>query len=75
MSAENKDGGQLLTGQYPKGNEIGTSNLANSTMETYHQNINCFDCHTTSTKDDYTGLSHISVEIVTLTKDESKKQD
>ncbi len=75
MSTENKDGGALPTGQYPEGNEIGTSNLSNSTMETYHQNINCFACHSTSTKDDYTGLSHIFEEIVPLTEDETKKQD
>lgn len=38
--------------------------LANSTMETYHQNINCFVCHSVSEKHkDTFGLSHIYSEI------------
>jgi hypothetical protein len=45
------------------GNEIGTSKLANATMETYHQGAdtlwatgtNCFSCHATNT----TSVSHV----------------
>ena len=46
-------GGAAPTGSFPNGNEVGTSRLANSTMETYFQGINtlygsgsnCFSCH------------------------------
>jgi len=31
------------------GNEVGTSRLANSALETYRQGINCFGCHTSNT--------------------------
>jgi len=61
-------GGAAPTGPYPgsgeqvKGQEVGTSQLANSTMETYDQgttsfsgSTNCFSCHRTNT----TSVSHI----------------
>ncbi len=42
----------------PSGTQIGSLDLANSTLETYHQNLHCFTCHqgTSFGKDD---LSHI----------------
>jgi hypothetical protein len=39
------------------GNRSGTNKLANSTMETYQQNLSCFDCHSGSSM--LEGLSHI----------------
>jgi len=43
------------TGPFPSGNEVGTSQLANSTMETYQQGntlvgtgASCLDCHSTN---------------------------
>jgi hypothetical protein len=51
------------------GDAVGTSRLANSTMETYHQADNCFNCHNNFTSVNtvaanvagggYTDLSHI----------------
>jgi hypothetical protein len=39
-------GGAVPSGQFPSGgNEVGTSQMANTTMETYQQGSNCFDCH------------------------------
>lgn len=38
-----------------EGNEVGTNKMANSTMETYQQGGNCFDCHTSNT----TSVSHV----------------
>ncbi len=35
--------------------QVGTNKLANMTMETYSQGINCFECHATNT----TAVSHI----------------
>jgi hypothetical protein len=32
----------------PRGNEVGTSKLANTTMETFQQPSNCFTCHRTN---------------------------
>ena len=64
--------GAFPTGEYPDGgNEIGTSRLANSTMETYHQDLNCFVCHSNFPADSndaygYVGLSHIFGDIVPL---------
>lgn len=52
-------GGALWTqhGQIPPlGTPKGSLLLANSTMETYHQDINCFACHQASNS---IGLSHI----------------
>jgi hypothetical protein len=50
------------TGPFPSGNEVGTSQLANSTMETYQQGTtlvgtgaNCLDCHASN----QTTVSHI----------------
>ncbi len=42
-------------------NSVGTSKLANSALETYTQNINCFNCHLGNMLGDPTGggLSHI----------------
>jgi hypothetical protein len=64
--------GAFPTGEYADGgNEIGTSNLANSTMETYHQDLNCFVCHSNFPTDSndaygYVGLSHIFGAIVPM---------
>jgi hypothetical protein len=52
-------GGQSPTGNFPIGNEVGTSKLANTTMETYQQGTdslstsgtNCFDCHASNKVD------------------------
>ena len=44
-------GGAAPTG----GNQVGTNKLSNTTMETYTQGGNCFDCHGTNT----TAVSHI----------------
>lgn len=58
------------------GAAVGTSRLANSTMETYHQSDNCFDCHNNFTSENtveaningggYTDLSHIFSNLVFL---------
>lgn len=40
----------------PQGTQKGSLLLANSTMETYHQTINCFACHSSPTS---IGLSHV----------------
>ncbi|HMV66728.1 MAG TPA: hypothetical protein PKA64_07750 [Myxococcota bacterium] len=37
------------------GNQVGTNDLSNTTMETYTQGGNCFDCHVTNT----TVVSHV----------------
>lgn len=37
------------------GNEVGTNHLANTTMETYSQGGNCFNCHSNNTTD----VSHV----------------
>ena len=40
--------------------QVGTNKLANTTMETYHQGLNCFDCHQGGGSGfDPNGLSHI----------------
>ena len=40
--------------------QVGTNKLANTTMETYHQGMNCFDCHAGGASGfDPNGLSHI----------------
>ena len=60
-------GGAVPTGRYPKGgNEIGTSMLANTTMETYVQGgpgyssgSNCFSCHTATSPSTFVNISHI----------------
>lgn len=75
------DGGKV---NYPRTGEtkvsglgaaVGTSRLANSTMETYHQDMNCFNCHNNFTnvntveaneKYGFTGLSHIFSNILKL---------
>ncbi|MFQ5938921.1 MAG: hypothetical protein ACE5KL_02490 [Alphaproteobacteria bacterium] len=50
----------------PNAKQIGSLDLANSTMETYHQNLNCFTCHqgTSFGKDQ---LSHIYWNLQPLT--------
>jgi hypothetical protein len=57
-------GGVAPNGNFPSGgNEVGTSSLANSTMETYQQGsdttsatgLNCFGCHSNNTTD----VSHV----------------
>jgi hypothetical protein len=50
-------GGAGPTGSFPSGNEVGTSKLENTTMETYQQGTtkmfntgaNCFNCHLNNT--------------------------
>jgi hypothetical protein len=39
----------------PSSNQVGTNKLSNTTMETYTQGGNCFNCHATNT----TSVSHI----------------
>lgn len=50
-------GGAAPTGMFPSGNEVGTSRLCNTTMETFDQgssnmatpqDLNCFTCHVTN---------------------------
>ena len=56
------------------GTQVGTNQLANTTMETYVQGTNCFDCHNNPTSDPKgdlglehgIGLSHIFGEIQPL---------
>jgi len=66
--------GAAPTGQFnvvAGGNEVGTSFLANSTMETFQQGTsntsgsgtNCFSCHTTNT----TSVSHVYGALLPLT--------
>lgn len=61
-------GGAAPTGSFPSGNEVGTSKLANGTMETYQQGINnmsatgtnCFGCHVSDNPNiSTTFVSHI----------------
>jgi len=51
----------------PAPTQVGSLELANATMETYHQNLNCFSCHqgTSFGKGD---LSHIYFEILPLSR-------
>jgi hypothetical protein len=57
------ENGAAPTTPFPTGNEVGTSVLANTTMETYQQGTNttnvaaenCFGCHRSNT----TGVSHV----------------
>jgi hypothetical protein len=69
-------GGTFPSGSFPSGSDVGTSKMANTTMETYQQGdktfatgSNCFDCHSGLTTDIGScpappsqpfGLSHIS---------------
>jgi hypothetical protein len=62
-------GGASPTGRFPGGNEVGTSRLANTTMETYQQGpdhnangSNCFMCHTSNTTD----VSHVFSDLKPL---------
>jgi hypothetical protein len=61
-------GGAPPNGGPPNGNEVGTSMMCNTTMETYQQGTNttkvgtnCFDCHSGNMLGDPSGngLSHI----------------
>jgi hypothetical protein len=62
-------GGVPPTSQFPSGNEVGTSQMAGTTMETYQQGpppgttggTNCLDCHSGNMLGDSSGngLSHI----------------
>ena len=64
-------GGAAPTGQFPNGNEVGTSALANTTMETFQQGTsntnasgtNCFTCHTSN----QTTVSHVFAALLPLT--------
>jgi hypothetical protein len=64
-------GGAAPTGPFPSGNEVGTSMLANTTMETFQQGtsntnasgVNCFFCHTSNT----TSVSHVYGALLPLT--------
>jgi len=53
----------------PIGTNEGSTKLANSTMETYEQELNCFSCHQTSGKDLWGDLriSHIFNHIKSFT--------
>ena len=44
-----------IFGSDPSGNEVGTNELENTTMETFTQGGNCFGCHHTNT----TAVSHV----------------
>jgi hypothetical protein len=45
-----------IGGQSPTAtNQVGTNHMTNTTMETYQQGGNCFDCHATNT----TNVSHV----------------
>lgn len=45
-----------INGQSPTPtNQVGTNHMTNTTMETYQQGGNCFDCHATNT----TSVSHV----------------
>lgn len=71
-------GGKAPIGQYPgsgeqlDGQEIGTSRLSNSTMETYDQGTtstgsNCFDCHSLKFENrPLTDVSHIYEDLMPL---------
>jgi hypothetical protein len=55
-------GGASPTGEFPFGNEVGTSQLSNTTMESFQQpnslfgtGLNCFGCHVSNT----TSVSHV----------------
>ena len=49
-------------------NHVGTSTLANTTMETFYQSSNCFSCHKGNMlgTSDGRGLSHIYGELKAL---------
>lgn len=49
----------------PSGTQIGSLDLANSSMETYHQNLNCFTCHQGKSFGD-DDLSHIYFQLQPL---------
>lgn len=52
----------------PDGTQIGSLELANSTMETYHQSLNCFSCHKRPSPDaDGLSISHIYWNLQPLT--------
>jgi hypothetical protein len=62
------EGGAPPTSPFPTGNQVGTSRLTNSTMETYQQGpntdangLNCLDCHSGNMLGDSGGggLSHV----------------
>lgn len=65
-------GGKAPIGLYPgsgdqlDGQEIGTSQLANSTMETYDQGMNCFGCHRVNKGEPMTYVSHIYEDLKPL---------
>jgi sulfur carrier protein ThiS len=71
------DSGAFPTGPYSSGgNELGASTLANTTMETYYQNNNCFFCHQPfNTPKTYTQMSHIFSELTPLTPVPSSKTE
>jgi hypothetical protein len=57
-------GGAAPTQAFPKGNVVGTSQMSNSTMETFQQTPpnNCFSCHITNT----TLVSHVYTRLLPL---------
>ncbi|HEY4943253.1 MAG TPA: hypothetical protein VII56_17620 [Rhizomicrobium sp.] len=67
-------GATWTIGGQVNGIQVGTSQLANTAMETYQQGSNCFDCHNNPTNDpkgglglsDGSGLSHIFGELKPL---------
>jgi hypothetical protein len=51
-----------IFGASPPSSQVGTNKLENTTMETFFQGNNCFDCHTTNT----TFVSHVFNETAPL---------
>lgn len=51
------DGSIPTSGEFPS--ITGTTTLANTTMETFHQDIGCFTCHSVEPQQDGLGVSHI----------------
>jgi hypothetical protein len=45
----------IFGGSPSAGNQVGTNKLSNTTMETFTQGGNCFNCHVTNT----TAVSHV----------------
>ncbi|MFM2045078.1 MAG: hypothetical protein RLY86_3654 [Pseudomonadota bacterium] len=59
-----------IPNQQPSSDFKGSLTLANSTMETFHQNLHCFTCHSIGQTDPGTDVSHVfpSVSAVTTAK-------
>ena len=62
------EGGANPTGSFPGGNGVGTSQISNSTMETFQQSsgnsvpsVNCLDCHSNSVASTPSTSANVSV--------------